>query len=63
VAIICRLIQIARDRATRLSAGSADSADFADAVSSAKVYSDVYRYWDGIGFLLARPHRLTTALR
>jgi hypothetical protein len=56
VAIICRLIQLTPDRAMKLSAGAADSADIAEAVQSARVYSDVYRYWDGIGFLLAR-HR------
>jgi hypothetical protein len=49
--IICRLLQIPPDRAAAL---IAQPATLADTVSSAKIYSGVYRYWHGIEYLLAQ---------
>ncbi len=53
MAVICRLLQIAPAVAEGL---SATSGSVAQAIASSEVYSGVYRYWDGIAFLLAR-HR------
>jgi Domain of unknown function (DUF1877) len=53
MAVICRLIQVAPGLATQLATGSGD---LSQVVQSARVYSDVYRYRDGIQFLLAH-HR------
>jgi Domain of unknown function (DUF1877) len=51
MAIICNLIQVPPATAASLAAGSGE---VAAAVAAAKVYSGVYRYWDGIEFLLAQ---------
>jgi Domain of unknown function (DUF1877) len=53
---ICRLLQLLPDEATAL---VAEPSTLAQAVKSAKIYSDVYRYWDGIQYLLAQ-HRPTS---
>jgi Domain of unknown function (DUF1877) len=50
---ICRLIQLTPDQAATL---TADPELLAKTVGTAKRYCDVYRYWDGIRFLLAQ-HR------
>lgn len=50
---ICRLLQLSPDQATNL---TAHLDTLAQAVEAAKIYSDVYRYWDAIQYLLAR-HR------
>src|SRR5712691_6264007 len=49
--IICRLLQIPPDRAASL---VAEPAKLEETVKSAKIYSGVYRYWDGIEYLLAQ---------
>jgi hypothetical protein len=49
--IICRLLQIPLDRAASL---VAEPAKLEETVKSAKIYSGVYRYWDGIEYLLAQ---------
>src|SRR5262245_19375987 len=54
---ICRLIQLAPDEATSL---VANPASLPERVASAKIYSDVYRYWDAIEYLLAQ-HQPGTA--
>ena len=54
---ICRLIQLTPAEGDALLARP-DS--LRDCVAAAKVHSDVYRYWHGIQFLLAR-HRPDTA--
>jgi|KBSSwiStaDraftv2_1062776.scaffolds.fasta_scaffold11471_6 uncharacterized protein DUF1877 len=54
---ICRLLQLAPDRARAL---LAKPDELQQAIASSRVYTDVYRYWDGIQFLLAR-HRPGTA--
>jgi Domain of unknown function (DUF1877) len=54
---ICRLIQLTPDQGATL---TADPEQLAQTVSAAKRYSDVYRYWDGIRYLLAQ-HRPTSA--
>ena len=51
MAIICNLIQVPPATAAELARGSGD---LAGAVAAAKIYSGVYRYWDGIQFLLAQ---------
>jgi hypothetical protein len=52
---ICRLIQLAPSEAEAL---QAQPGSLGDRVAAAKAYSDVYRYWHGIQFLLGRhrPH-------
>lgn len=50
---ICRLIQLSSNDAASL---VADPGALADRVQSATIYSDVYRYWHAIEYLLAR-HR------
>jgi hypothetical protein len=50
---ICRLIQLTPPEAESVLA-QPDSVE--DRVTAAKAHSDVYRYWDGIQFLLGR-HR------
>jgi hypothetical protein len=54
---ICRLIQLTPDEAARL---VANPATLPQRLASASIYSDVYRYWHAIEFLLAR-HRPGTA--
>jgi hypothetical protein len=54
---ICRLIQVTPDEGATL---AAHPERLAQTVSAAKRYSDVYRYWDGIRFLLAQ-HRPSSA--
>jgi len=54
---ICRLIQLTPTQGDAL---LAKPDGLAECVAGAKEYSDVYRYWDGIQFLLAR-HRPDTA--
>lgn len=49
--IICRTIRIGPSQSAALAAGALS---LAEAVASSRAYSDVYRYWDGIAFLLAR---------
>lgn len=49
--IICRLLAQPASRAADL---PTRPDGLADAVASAKIYNGVYRYWHGIGFLLAR---------
>jgi len=51
--IICRLIELLPDQAAYLTTHP-DS--LAQSVEAAKIYSDVYRYWHAIEYLLAR-HR------
>ena len=53
---ICRLIQFAPPQAEVL---LAQPGSLSDVVARAKTYSDVYRYWHGIQFLLGR-HRPDT---
>lgn len=53
---ICRLIRLAPAEADAL---QAQPGILKDCVAGAKVHSDVYRYWDGIQFLLSR-HRPDT---
>ncbi len=48
---ICRLIQLAPAECEAL---RADPGSLTECVAEAKVHSDVYRYWDGIQFLLSR---------
>lgn len=48
---ICRLIQLSVDEATSL---VKDPGTLANHVRSATTYSDVYRYWHGIEYLLAQ---------
>jgi hypothetical protein len=54
---VCRLLQLFPDQAVAL---VAEPSTLAQAVKSAKIYSDVYRYWDGIQYLLAQ-HRPESA--
>lgn len=54
---ICRLLQLLPEQATALVAAPST---LARAVESAKIYSDVYRYWHGIQYLLAQ-HRPNSA--
>lgn len=49
--VICRLLRLTPPNAAAL---EASPATLGDAIASSKNYSDVYRYWDGISFLLAR---------
>jgi len=53
VPTICRLIQLSRDEATSL---LANPASLSQRVDAASIYSDVYRYWHAIEYLLAK-HR------
>lgn len=48
---ICRLIQLTP---AEIEALRADPGSLPECVADAKVHSDVYRYWDGIQFLLSR---------
>ena len=48
---ICRLLRLTPDRAVSL---IAEHGSLAEAVASANIYSDVYRYWHGIQYLLAQ---------
>lgn len=50
---ICRLIQLSPDEAASL---VANPASLAQRVGSASIYSDVYRYWHAIEYLLVQ-HR------
>ena len=50
MAIIGRLIALPPEAAEPL---AANPSGLAAAVDAAKIYADVYRYWDGIQFLLA----------
>jgi hypothetical protein len=54
---ICRLIQLSPHDAANL---AANAASLPDRVSSASIYSDVYRYWHAIEYLLAQ-HRPESA--
>jgi len=54
---ICRLIQLSPDEATSL---VANPVSLSQQVGSATIYSDVYRYWHAIEYLLAQ-HRPGTA--
>ena len=54
---ICRLLQLSPDQADAL---VAQPQTLAQAVASANTHSDVYRYWHGIQYLLAR-HRPDSA--
>ena len=49
--IICRLLAVRADQAATL---GAQPAGLTQAVESAKIYSDVYRYWHAIEYLLAQ---------
>jgi hypothetical protein len=49
--VICRLLRLTEPTAAQLAAAPAS---LPQAVASSKKYSDVYRYWDAISFLLAR---------
>lgn len=49
--VLCRLLELAPDRARSV---VADPEQLQTAIAAATVYSDVYRYWHGIQFLLAR---------
>jgi hypothetical protein len=51
--IICRLFELTPDQATAL---SADPSGLVKSIASFKIYSDVYRYWHGIEYLLIQ-HR------
>lgn len=57
---ICRLLQLAPDRAMLL---LSKPDDLQQAIASSKTYGDVYRYWDAIGYLLARHRPGTLAAR
>lgn len=48
--VICRLIQVPSAAATKL---AADTSQLASTVKAAKIYSDIYRYWHGIDWLIA----------
>lgn len=58
--VICRLIQLESSEADAL---LAQPGTFGDQVAGAKTYSDVYRYWHGIQFLLDRHRPDTPAAR
>jgi uncharacterized protein DUF1877 len=51
VPTICRLLELSRERATSL---IAEPTTLAQSVASAKIYTDVYRYWHAIQYLLAQ---------
>lgn len=55
--IICRLVKLTPEQAAAL---IARPQELAQAVARANAYSDVYRYWHAIAYLLAR-HRPDTA--
>ena len=55
---ICRLIQLAPEEAETL---TANPSSLPYRVKAAKIYSDVYRYWHAIEYLLAR-HRPGSAV-
>lgn len=48
---VCRLLALPPDRATSL---RREPGELEQAVESATIYSDVYRYWHAIQYLLAR---------
>lgn len=50
---VCRLLELPPERATSL---MTRPGELASAIASAEIYSDVYRYWHGIQYLLAQ-HR------
>src|ERR1051325_5389542 len=54
---ICRLIQLSPDEAASL---VANPVSLSQRASAATIYSDVYRYWHAIEYLLAQ-HRPGTA--
>ena len=58
MAIICRMLELPAEPASQL---QANAARLPDAIRSAKVYSDVYRYWHAIEYLLTR-HAPTSPL-
>ncbi|MHB1330227.1 MAG: DUF1877 family protein [Gemmatimonadales bacterium] len=49
--IICRTLRIGATQSAALSAGALS---LPDAIASSRNHSDMYRYWDGISFLLNR---------
>jgi uncharacterized protein DUF1877 len=51
VAIICRMLELPAEPASEL---QANAARLPDVMKAAKVYSDVYRYWHAIEYLLTR---------
>jgi len=53
---ICRLLRLPPERAASL---IAQPGDLSQSVESAKIYTDVYRYWHAIQYLLAQ-HRPTS---
>jgi len=58
--VICRLIQVLPAAATKL---AADTSQLASTIEAAKIYSDVYRYWHGIDWLLAAHGHSHTILK
>ena len=51
MAIICRMLELPAEPASQL---QANPARLPDVIKSAQVYSDVYRYWHAIEFLLTQ---------
>ena len=49
--IICRMLELPEDLARQL---QVHTARLPDVIASARVYSDVYRYWHAIEYLLAQ---------
>lgn len=51
MAIICRMLELPAETASAL---QSDASRLSDAIKSAKAYSDVYRYWHAIEYLLTQ---------
>ena len=60
MAIICRMLELPAESASQL---QANAARLPDAIKSAKVYGDVYRYWHAIEYLLTRHSPTSSAAR
>ena len=60
MAIICRMLELPADSACQL---HANTARLAEVIQSTKVYSDVYRYWHAIEYLLTRHSPTSPAAR
>ena len=58
--VICRMLELPAETASAL---QADASRLPDAIKSSKLYSDVYRYWHAIEYLLTQPIAPTAKLK
>ena len=60
MAIICRMLELPAETASTL---QADASRLPDAIKSSRAYSDVYRYWHAIEYLLTQHAPTSPAAR